>query len=121
MGGGVSGEGAAVEAEARRLERRRGGVDIARKRILQEERQALLPATRCRASGQLGALLSSPVLDVRLMTALQVLQDAGADLLSRVCSFLLAKTGTILFTSTSTVQSLGSLRRLPGLGNGQQR
>ena len=36
--------------------------------------RALLPATRCRASGQLGALLSSPVLDVRLMTALQVLQ-----------------------------------------------
>jgi hypothetical protein len=34
-GGGVSGEGAAVEAvEARRRERRRGGVDIARKRIL---------------------------------------------------------------------------------------
>ena len=31
--------------------------------------------TRCRASGQLGALLSSPVLGVRLMTALQVLQD----------------------------------------------
>ena len=36
--------------------------------------RALLPATRCRASGQLGALLSSPVLDVRLLTALQVLQ-----------------------------------------------
>ena len=36
--------------------------------------RALLPATRSRASGQLGALLSSPVLDVRLMTALQVLQ-----------------------------------------------
>ena len=29
------GEGAAVAAEARRRERRRGGVDIARKRILQ--------------------------------------------------------------------------------------
>ena len=37
--------------------------------------RALLPATRCRASGQLGALLSSPVLDVRLLTALQVLQE----------------------------------------------
>ena len=33
------------------------------------------PVTRCRASGQLGALLSSPVLGVRLMTALQVLQS----------------------------------------------
>ena len=29
---------------------------------------------RSRASGQLGALLSSPVLGVRLLTALQVLQ-----------------------------------------------
>ena len=38
--------------------------------------RALLPATRCRASGQLGALLSSPVLGVRLMTALQVLQGS---------------------------------------------
>ena len=36
--------------------------------------RAFLPATRCRASGQLGALLSSPVLGVRLLTALQVLQ-----------------------------------------------
>ena len=36
--------------------------------------RALLPVTRCRASGQLGALLSSPVLGVRLLTALQVLQ-----------------------------------------------
>ena len=36
--------------------------------------RALLPATRSRASGQLEALLSSPVLGVRLMTALQVLQ-----------------------------------------------
>ena len=36
--------------------------------------RALLPATRYQSSGQLGALLSSPVLDVRLMTALQVLQ-----------------------------------------------
>ena len=36
--------------------------------------RALLPATRCRASGQLEALLSSPVLGVRLLTALQVLQ-----------------------------------------------
>ena len=36
--------------------------------------RALLPATRCRASGQLEALLSSPVLGVRLITALQVLQ-----------------------------------------------
>ena len=30
VGGGASGEGAAVEAEARRRERRRGGVDISR-------------------------------------------------------------------------------------------
>ena len=37
MGGGVSGEGAAVEAGARRRERRRGPkLDIARKRILQQ-------------------------------------------------------------------------------------
>ena len=36
--------------------------------------RALLPATRYRSSGPLGALLSSPALDVRLMTALQVLQ-----------------------------------------------
>ena len=36
--------------------------------------RALQPVTRYRASGQLGALLSSPVLGVRLMTALQVLQ-----------------------------------------------
>ena len=34
MGGGVAGEGAVAEAEARRRERRRDGVDIARKRIL---------------------------------------------------------------------------------------
>ena len=33
-----------------------------------------MPATRSRSSGPLGALLSSPALDVRLMTALQVLQ-----------------------------------------------
>ena len=37
--------------------------------------RALLPVTRSRASGQLEALLSSPVLGVRLITALQVLQD----------------------------------------------
>ena len=36
--------------------------------------RALLPATRSRSSGPLGALLSSLALDVRLMTALQVLQ-----------------------------------------------
>ena len=36
--------------------------------------RALLPATRYRSSGPLGALPSSPALDVRLMTALQVLQ-----------------------------------------------
>ena len=36
--------------------------------------RALLPVTRHRSSGPLGALLSSPALDVRLMTALQVLQ-----------------------------------------------
>ena len=35
--------------------------------------RALLPATRSRSSGPLGALLSSPALDVRLPTALQVL------------------------------------------------
>ena len=33
-----------------------------------------MPVTRHRSSGPLGALLSSPALDVRLMTALQVLQ-----------------------------------------------
>ena len=33
-----------------------------------------MPATRCQSSGPLGALLSSPALDVRLITALQVLQ-----------------------------------------------
>ena len=33
-----------------------------------------MPATRCQSSGPLGALLSSLALDVRLMTALQVLQ-----------------------------------------------
>ena len=33
-----------------------------------------LAATRCRSSGPLGALLSSPALGVRLITALQVLQ-----------------------------------------------
>ena len=38
--------------------------------------RALLPVTRSRASGQLEALLSSPVLGVRLITALQVLQVA---------------------------------------------
>ena len=36
--------------------------------------RALLPVTRSRSSGPLGALLSSPALDVRLLTALQVLQ-----------------------------------------------
>ena len=34
-----------------------------------------MPVTRYRSSGPLDALLSSPALDVRLMTALQVLQD----------------------------------------------
>ena len=37
-----------------------------------------MPATRSRSSGPLGALLSSSALDVRLMTALQVLQVFGA-------------------------------------------
>ena len=36
--------------------------------------RALLPATRHRSSGPLGALLSSSALDVRLLIALQVLQ-----------------------------------------------
>jgi hypothetical protein len=36
--------------------------------------RAFLPVTRCQSSGPLGALLRSPALDVRLMTALQVLQ-----------------------------------------------
>ena len=40
--------------------------------------RALLPATRSQSSGPLGALLSSPALDVLLMTALQVLQDSVA-------------------------------------------
>ena len=39
--------------------------------------RALLPATRSQSSGPLGALLSSPALDVRLITALQVLQVRG--------------------------------------------
>ena len=51
--------------------------------------RALLPATRCQSSGPLGALLSSPALDVRLMTALQVLQ------------VLLASTHTALVSSPS--------------------
>ena len=48
MGGGVSGEGAAVVAGARRRERRerRGGVDIARKRISQPSSSVIL--SRCR-------------------------------------------------------------------------
>ena len=41
--------------------------------------RALLPATRSRSSGPLGALLSSPALDVRLLTALQVLQVLRGD------------------------------------------
>ena len=36
--------------------------------------RAFLPVTRSQSSGPLGALLSSPALDVRLITALQVLQ-----------------------------------------------
>ena len=36
-------------------------------------------------SGPLGALLSSPALDVRLLTALQVLQARGAVRRVRVC------------------------------------
>ena len=32
---------------------------------------------------------------------------AGADLLSRVCSFLLAKTGTFFYVSVVTVSSVG--------------
>ena len=36
--------------------------------------RALYPVARCQSSGPLGALLSSPALDVRLPTALQVLQ-----------------------------------------------
>ena len=34
----------------------------------------VVPTIKCRSSGPLGALLSSPALDVRLLTALQVLQ-----------------------------------------------
>ena len=45
--------------------------------------RALLPVTRCRASGQLGALLSSPVLGVRLMTALQVFRSVSSGRVSR--------------------------------------
>jgi len=37
--------------------------------------RALLPATRSRSSGPLGVLLSPPALDVKLLTALHVLQD----------------------------------------------
>ena len=48
--------------------------------------RALLPATRCQSSGPLGALLSSPALDVRLITALQVLQVQGSLLTKAACS-----------------------------------
>ena len=59
--------------------------------------RALLPAIRSRASGQLGALLSSPVLGVRLMTALQVLQVLGTGL---------ARTGTNTGTRPHAEKSL---------------
>ena len=37
----------------------------------------VVPTIKCRSSGPLGALLSSPALDVRLLTALQVLQGSA--------------------------------------------
>ena len=52
--------------------------------------QGLLPATRCQSSGPLGALLSSPALDVRLLTALQVLHGhvrrREAEIVSRLAA-----------------------------------
>ena len=62
--------------------------------------RALLPATRCRASGQLGALLSSPVLGVRLMTALQVLQGQGGSKGLPVSHRDSQLTGLLLYAST---------------------
>ena len=58
---------------------------------------ALLPATRCQSSGPLGALLSSPALDVRLMTALQVLQEDK--LFFRVYMYTYGFTITLMITS----------------------
>ena len=48
--------------------------------------RALLPVTRSRSSGPLEALLSSPALDVRLPTALQVLQVIGLILAPHLAS-----------------------------------
>ena len=57
--------------------------------------RALLPATRCQSSGPLGALLSSPALGVRLLTALQVLQDPTE---ANQNSFVLVPPASRLFT-----------------------
>ena len=68
--------------------------------------RALLPATRSRSSGPLGALLSSPALDVRLITALQVLQ---VSLLVR-CLLAPSRGGVLLLGETwSAVLTLGEL------------
>ena len=69
--------------------------------------RALLPVTRSRSSGPLGALLSSPALDVRLITALQVLQDVATsakeaenDLLKKVRTRAVAP-APMLYTAIS--------------------
>ena len=49
--------------------------------------RAFLPVTRCQSSGPLGVLLSPPALDVRLMTALQVLQVPRGE--GQVCYIIL--------------------------------
>ena len=57
---------------------------------------AIIPGKKRNAlvSGQLGALLSSPVLDVRLMTALQVLQGPSSWSTYQVVFFLSVLSGT---------------------------
>jgi len=61
---------------------------------------ALLPVARCQSSGPLGALLSSPALvDVRLLTALQVLQVlCRARQVLQERALLLAAMGTAAIT-----------------------
>ena len=61
---------------------------------------ALLPVARCQSSGPLGALLSSPALvDVRLLTALQVLEVlCRARQVLQERALLLAAMGTAAIT-----------------------
>ena len=58
--------------------------------------RALLPATRCQSFGPLGALLSSPALDVRLLTALQVLQVEADTLTDRATATAATATAAAL-------------------------